>query len=199
MAVRSLEATFQNGWRANGTDSGPGSTLANTKRLRSTFTEIIELVGNGSGTVRINDVGCGDLAWMRTMLTTKIDYVGYDVVKWPTWDELREQGVDLVQRDVIADDMRDADLVICRDVMIHLPNEMIQTLLSRCRARTKYLLATTYAEASSANYEREKVLPRPLKRHARLDLRLAPFNLGEPVMMMPENQPNKLIGLWRLS
>jgi len=197
--VRSLEATFQRGWRARGTDSGPGSTLGNTKRLRSTFAEIIELVGDGHRAVKINDVGCGDLAWMKTMLTTKIDYVGYDVVKWPTWDELREQGVDLVQQDVVADDMRDADLVICRDVMIHLPNDMILKLLSRCRARTKWLLATTYAEASTANLEREKILPRPLKRHAQLDLRLAPFNLGEPVMLMPENQTNKLIGLWNLS
>jgi hypothetical protein len=149
----------------------------------------------------MNDAGCGDLAWMSTIDLDGVDYVGYDVHERGTWPELRRSGYRLEVVDITADDLRPADLLICRDVFIHLPNEMILRALEQFRRSSRLLLTTSYVSDPTVErgaFSNEERMDAPSLLHAKLDLTLPPFGLGQPLERIPEDSPNKYLGLWDL-
>jgi len=191
---------FSAGWpdQAPDTVCGWGSSEPHTQLVRKGLNTII---GN-YGITTISDAGCGDLAWMSTMDLSGVEYTGYDVHERDTWPELRERGWELQIVDITTDRLRASDLVVCRDVFIHLPNAMIMLALQQFRRTGRYLLSTSYI--SDPTFERgaftnETRIDTPSLYHAKLDLSLAPFGLGEPLERIPENAPNKYLGLWDLT
>ncbi|WLQ38461.1 class I SAM-dependent methyltransferase (plasmid) [Streptomyces castrisilvae] len=191
---------FSRGWpdQAPDTVCGWGSSEPHTQLVRKGLRTIIE----SYDVKTLNDAGCGDLAWMSTMDLDDVDYIGYDVHERATWPELRQRGYRLEVVDIASTVLRRADLLVCRDVFIHLPNDMILPALERFRGSCRYLLTTSYAsdpvpeQGAFSNYAR---VCEPSLRHAKLDLTLAPFSLGEPLEIIPENSPNKYLGLWDLT
>lgn len=191
---------FSRGWpdQAPDTVCGWGSSEPHTHLVRK---ELVNILSTYEVT-RMNDAGCGDLAWMRTLELAGVDYIGYDVHERATWPELREKGYQLEVRDITADDLRPADLLICRDVFIHLPNEMILGALEVFRKCCRLLLTTSYISdptlerGAFSNYER---IDSPSLLHAKLDLTSAPFGLGQPLERIAEDSPNKYLGLWDLT
>ncbi|MET7641830.1 class I SAM-dependent methyltransferase [Streptomyces sp. NPDC005438] len=190
---------FSRGWpdQAPDTVCGWGSSEPHTQLVRK---ELVAILGR-YGVTTMNDAGCGDLAWMSTIDLGRVDYVGYDVHERHTWPELRRDGYRLEVVDITTDSLRPADLLICRDVFIHLPNEMIQRALTQFRASARYLLTTSYVSDPSVErgaFRNDDRLEAPSLLHAKLDLRLPPFGLGEPLERIPEDSPNKYLGLWDL-
>jgi hypothetical protein len=191
---------FLRGWPDQALDTvcGWGSSKQHTRRVRKEFAEIL----NTYQVETLNDAGCGDLAWMSTINLRGIDYVGYDLYERANWAELRQRGYQLDILDITANESRLADLLICRDVFIHLPNDMILPALERFRRSASLLLTTSYTSDSSttqkkfSNFQRMK---EPSLRHAKLDLTLPPFNLGQPLVRIPEDSPNKYLGLWDMT
>lgn len=152
------------------------------------------------GVTTINDAGCGDLAWMRTLMLGAVDYVGYDVHERHTWPDLRKQGYQLVVADVTTEAMRKADLVVCRDVFIHLPNDMVIAALKLFREAGTLLLTTSYtSDGTAVTFDNHERMNTPSLLHAKLDLSLPPFNLGRPIECFAEDSPNKYMGLWELA
>ncbi|KAJ6024757.1 hypothetical protein N7540_005554 [Penicillium herquei] len=150
----------------------------------------------------LNDAGCGDLAWISMINIGDIDYVGYDLYERATWPELRKHGVKLDVLDITTQDTRGTDLLICRDVLIHLPNDMVLATLNRFRRSASMLLATSYTSDQSLHgggFSNLKRMDEPSLRHAKLDLTLPPFNLGKPLVKIAEDFPGKYLGLWNLS
>lgn len=191
---------FSRGWpdQAPDTVCGWGSSEPHTQLVRKGLLTVLE-----THRVRtLNDAGCGDLAWMSTVDLRGVDYVGYDVHERDTWAELRRHGYRLEVLDITAQELRPADLLICRDVFIHLPNDMILPALERFRRSAPLLLTTGYTSDPTleggefSNFAR---MEEPSLRHAKLDLTLPPFGLGEPLERIPENSPNKYLGLWDLT
>lgn len=191
---------FSRGWpdQAPDTVCGWGSSEAHTQLVRKELVNILATYGVTS----MNDAGCGDLAWMSTLDLDGIDYVGYDVHERATWPALRERGYRLEVVDITADRLRPADLLVCRDVFIHLPNDMILAALEGFRNSCTYLLTTSYTSDPSmergdfSNFDR---MDSPDLLHAKLDLTLEPFGLGEPLERVPEDSPNKYLCLWDLT
>lgn len=191
---------FSRGWpdQAPDTVCGWGSSEPHTQLVRKGLTTILDTYEVRT----LNDAGCGDLAWMSTLDLDAIDYVGYDVHERATWPELRGRGYRLEVVDITSDELRPADMLICRNVFIHLPNDMILPALERFRRACRLLLTTSYTSDPTtergefSNLER---IGEPSLRHAKLDLSLAPFGLGEPLERIPEDSPNKYLGLWDLS
>lgn len=191
---------FSRGWpdQAPDTVCGWGSSEPHTQLVRKGLLAILDT----HGVRTLNDAGCGDLAWMSTLDLRGVDYLGYDVHERATWPELRQRGYRLEVVDITAEDLRPADLLICRDVFIHLPNDMILPALERFRRSARLLLTTSYTSDPTvgrgefSNFGR---MTEPSLRHAKLDLSLPPFGLGRPLDTIPENSPNKYLGLWDLS
>jgi hypothetical protein len=190
---------FSEGWpgQAEDTVCGWGSSEPHTQLVRKGLATIIDDYDVRS----LDDAGCGDLAWMSTLDLGDVHYTGYDAHERATWPGLRDRGFHLEVADIATDRLRTADLLICRDVFIHLPNHIVLAALANFRRSCRLLLSTCYVSDSElpggefSNYER---MAEPSLRHAKLDLTRAPFGLGEPLERIPENSPNKYLGLWKL-
>lgn len=190
---------FLQGWPDQALDTvcGWGSSKQHTRRVRKDFAQILKTYQ----VVTLNDAGCGDLAWISMVDLRGIDYVGYDIYERANWAEMRQRGYQLDILDITANESRPADLLICRDVFIHLPNDMILPALERFRRSASLLLTTSYTGDSSSSQEFSNFqrMNEPSLRHAKLDLTLPPFNLGHPLVRIPEDSPNKYLGLWDMT
>jgi hypothetical protein len=188
---------YESGYWGGEDASGAGSTLEATATTRSIVARIIA----DFKIIDIVDVACGDFTWMPLVLRTvagSVRYTGCDIVgrlierhttNYPQYS--------FRHLDFVADDIPSADLLICRDVLQHLPVKDIEKALdnfSRCGAR--YLLATThlrrYGWRNGANI-------RPGRCRDR-NLLLSPFNLPDPIVIYSEMYPaqHKFLGLWEL-
>ncbi len=134
-------------WRLGGeSSSGPGSRRENTERLRAELPRLLSRLG----VRRLLDVGCGDFNWMRETDLGVEYYAGVDVVfDVVLGNRLRYGGPrrHFLLRDVIRDPLPRADLVLCRDVLIHFPDDdLLRALHAIIASRSRYLLATTFTE-----------------------------------------------------
>lgn len=191
---------FSQGWPDQALDTvcGWGSSEQHTRLIRKRFVEILNIYQVES----LNDAGCGDLAWMSMIDLKGVDYVGYDVHERANWAELRQRGYRLDVLDITSNDLRPADMLICRDVFIHLPNDMILPSLERLRRSAALLLTTSYTSDPSlgeGEFSNFKRMNEPSIHHQKLDLTLPPFSLGQPLVRIPENSPNKYLGLWNMT
>jgi SAM-dependent methyltransferase len=90
------------------------------------------------------DLGCGDWQFSRFINWEGISYSGFDIVK-----TVIETNKNIYAKDNIRfslfDSLKDlpqADLLLCKDVLQHLPNELIKQYLSFFRTRFKAMLIT---------------------------------------------------------
>ena len=181
---------FRSGWDSSKeTPCGYGSELQYTAGLRDKLPHIIEelrfsLFG-GKEVITINDAGCGDQHWIgRVDFTDCVDYRGYD---------LYPRNSDVIQLDITSETMRDCDIIFCRDVFIHFPNQLICSALEQFRKTGKYLIATTFPD--SLNYIRHDKIT---MHHQKLDMAYGPFYLGKPISLLPEPYEGKFLGVWKI-
>lgn len=175
---------FAKGWESDGTVCGWGSEIRHTTNIRAMLPRILR----GFCFQSINDAGCGDLNWMSTIQLGSVDYKGYDLNRHESW-----KGHNCEVLDVVNQPMRQADLIICRDVFIHLPNESVVQALANFRKSSRWLLTTSFEMALNQYRTTE-----PSLRYHPLNLCIYPFGLGKPVMTVPEDYPGKYMGLWYL-
>lgn len=162
--------------------SGPGSTLEFTAPLREWLPGMLERHRIRS----ILDAGCGDFTWLSTVDLTGVEYVGWDhqldiiahnAIRYP---DQRFECVNLLTVDTYPT----VDLVIARDVFIHLPNEHVAAVLNRIwSSGSHYLLATNFPGADNFTdqpFDRDDFWYRPT------DLEAPPFNLTGRVESLPE-------------
>ena len=171
----------RNDWGATETVSGNAATKFETCFLRQDLLILINFLGIES----ITDVGCGDLNWMADILkNSRVKYCGVDVVPL-LLDECRKRIHGGLIEFVLAHSLSDAlpygDLVICRNVMVHLSLENIDKLLTSIRkVGAKYVALTTFTDNSRENVDIVDGLWRPI------NLQKAPFNLTEPIYRLDE-------------
>lgn len=152
----------------------------------------------------IVDAPCGDFNWMRHVLAGRdLDYTGIDIVQ-----ELIETNERLhtapQRRFVCADmtraDLPQADLIICRDGLVHLSFTDARAAMQNFRrSGSRYLLATTFVGRSS-NTDIRTGAWRPL------NLAVAPFGFPEPLALIDERcmhsegiYRDKRLALWALA
>ena len=129
-------------WGNRAGTSGPNSDLSRTAQLRRS----IERILNRYHIHSIVDAGCGDANLFRDIDLTGRVYLGLDCVPGlialnrEVFKHRRNMFFEVA--DVVSDPSPQADLMICRDVVHYLPNNLIQTLLENARQAVKYLLIT---------------------------------------------------------
>jgi hypothetical protein len=189
----------RNGWAGAESVSGQGSDDVQTRRIREELPRLWER----RGVRHLVDAPCGDFRWMRTIVQHLEGYTGLDIVEPLIAGNARTHGTDRVRfavADVIRDPLPAADMILCRDCLVHLSFDDVRAALANMRrSGTGYLLTTTFpAVTKNRNIATGDWRP--------LNLRLPPFDFPEPVELINEEctefggrYADKSLGLWRLA
>ena len=187
-----------NAWCDTESRSGGGSSLVATAPIRAALPGLMRHYGVRS----VVDAPCGDLHWMAALLPQIEDYTGVEIVPELVVRNQQRYGssrVRFVHRDISIDPPPPADLVICRDCLVHLRTPLAMRALRNIAATdARYLLATTFPK-TSVNRDVLTGAWRPL------NLERAPFHLGPPRASIAEyptgsDDPfaDKALALWAL-
>jgi SAM-dependent methyltransferase len=128
------------------TVSGESSTLVATKTLREELPDLFKEFDITS----VLDAPCGDFNWMRVFMKdhTEIQYTGADIVKsmiekLQSTDTTDNQK--FIQLDITRDQLPDVDLIMCRDCLFHLEQQLVGDFIRNfAESNIKYLLTTTH-------------------------------------------------------
>jgi len=147
------------------------------------------------------DVPCGDFAWMQ-YLRADVHYVGGDVLPELVAANHRHWGGPsrrFAAIDILKDDLPDADLLLCRDCLVHFSfADVAAALRTIRRSRCEWLLTTTFPHCL-VNEEIVTGDWRPI------NLERAPFHLPAPRLLLNEQCTeggdtfaDKSLALWRV-
>lgn len=181
-----------NAWQGTESVSGYGSDLANTENIRRAFPNIIKEFGIKS----MLDAPCGDFNWMKHVDIGDTRYVGGDIVT-PLVERNRTQFSnerrEFLRLDITTDALPLVDLIFCRDCFFHLSFADISKALKNFeRSGAKFLMTTTlFTDVPNLDIPTGAFRP--------LSLRTPPFRFPNPLQTVPENEPDKYMGVWRLS
>lgn len=187
----------KNIWGSAESRSGTGSTLGETVSLRQSLPALLRQFQIAS----LLDIPCGDFHWMSAVDLGNVIYTGADIVAELVDDtsrKYRQPGRQFVCLDLLTDALPAADAILCRDCLVHLPNNMVLRALGNIRrSGATYLLATTFP-AHPGNPDIDLGYWRPI------NLQRAPFHLPEPLALLHEGNPDplyadKCLGLWRVA
>lgn len=183
-------------WGSDESVSGGGSTFEATSRVRA----ILPAVLKQKEISTLLDVPCGDFNWMRQVDLDEIDYTGGDIVPEliaSNNSQHTRKNVRFRLIDVINDPLPRADLVLCRDCLVHLPlMDIMKALRNIVGSGSKWLLTTTFTDRMhNADIAAGKWRP--------LNLQVEPFCLPEPEALFNEEcteadgkYADKSLGLW---
>jgi hypothetical protein len=175
--------------------SGTGSSLAATETIRSALPALLATLNMRV----ILDVPCGDFNWAKEVDWKPFHYIGADIVSGLVERNralYASDEVEFLTFDILTDPLPRCDLILCRDLFIHFPNDLIQSALQNIsRSGARYFLTTQY-EGVKTNRDIRLGSFRPV------NLMLPPFCLPKPEQSIPDNDYLNLWGrtlaLWRL-
>ena len=183
-------------WGDGESACGPGSGLERTAAVRAALRDLC---------VRLRvrtllDAGCGDCHWIAAADLPVRRYIGVDVVEEllaaarARYAEGRRRRI--LRADVTTDPLPRADLVLCRECLMHFPDaDVAAALANLVTSGSTWLLTTSWRGGSNEPIE--------VGGWRRLDLEAEPFGLPAPVAEIPDgpldgSEPGKRLGLWRL-
>lgn len=123
------------------------------------------------------DGGCGDWEFSRLIDWQGINYTGYDVVKTVIDSDAQYASptIQFVHANFSTTDLPSADLFICKDVLQHLPNDVILALIPQLK-KFKYCLIINDTAVRSQAGNQSNV--DTIGGYRLLDLSQPPFNLA---------------------
>ena len=131
-------------WSDPESRSGVGSTLDSTAVLRD---ELPAALRQLDARVLL-DVPCGDFTWMKRVDLSGIEYIGGDIV--PSIVEANQrlhatESRSFVQLDLTRDKLPNADVLLCRDCLVHLSYANIRAVFANiARSTIRYVLMTSF-------------------------------------------------------
>jgi SAM-dependent methyltransferase len=181
----------RNIWGYQETASGSGSTLQYTEKLRQDLPGLLTDLGIRT----LLDVPCGDFHWMSHMELPVERYIGCDIV--PELIETARSRHGRPDRefrtiDLCNDPLPDADLLLCRDCLIHLSEEMnLLALANILGSSVRYLLTTTYPNGKNRSIRNGNWFT--------LNLCAPPYDFPPPVRVIDDwlpPFPRRQLALW---
>jgi hypothetical protein len=189
----------RNSWGSAESVSGPGSTLA---RAADFLPDVVDLL-HGLDAAVLLDAPCGDFTWAGAIADEIEHYIGVDIVREIVERNQRRAGGPartFLHRDLTADALPDADVILCRDCLVHLSFADVWRALGNFqRSGARHLLTTTFVEREG-NADVATGGWRPL------NLQREPFCLPPPRAMVDERclhtggiYRDKRLALWDLA
>jgi hypothetical protein len=203
-SARAQQATFtrifqRNAWGDPESVSGPGSTETRGRDFQDALVALL-----AEWDVRsVVDAPCGDFNWMRNVLAGRqLSYTGIDIVHDLIDRNQRVHAAadrSFVCADMTRADLPEADLIICRDGLVHLSFADARAAVRNFRrSGSRYLLATTFVR-------RAENTDIPTGGWRVLNMEAEPFCFPEPLALVDEHCTHsdgiyldKRLGLWEL-
>lgn len=185
-----------NAWGSLETPSGPGSAIDACSGIIRKIPFWIDLYSIKT----IVDLGCGDFNWMSQVDLENVEYDGFDIVREAILAASKHTASNIAfhHADILNMKIPKADLVICKDVLIHLPDTDALSLLESIRSSGSRLLTSTTSPRWS-NLFRCGMKP---GEFSPINLGAEPFNLASPLdkVEVPhkDGNPQKFLALWSL-
>ena len=174
--------------------SGHGSNIntAQYKNLNFNFNKMLEKFDINS----IIDMPCGDFLWIKnTILEKKIKYLGIDIV-----DELifknnkiyKNNHIEFLAKDIVDFKTEEKyDLVLIRDLFIHIKNSDIKKIINNIKKmQIKYIALNSY----EINQNEDVVIG----KHRKVNILSEPFNLPKPIFSFSDYEKDKFIYLYKI-
>lgn len=185
-------------WGSDETVSGPGSTRERGAAFREDLIALLRRID----TRVLLDAGCGDFNWMSETVDCVETYIGVDVVRElisHNAERCGRPGRTFLCRDVTSDPLPRADVILCRDCLVHYSLDDIRAAVRNfSRSGSKYLLTTTFLD-TERNIEIETGGWREI------NLEKAPFSFPSPLALVDERclhtggrYRSKRLALWAL-
>ncbi|MEX2452009.1 MAG: class I SAM-dependent methyltransferase [Rhodospirillales bacterium] len=167
--------------------SGTGSSLEATRTIRMYLPGLLADLG----IEKILDIPCDDFFWAKEIDWNGLEYTGADVVEALVAHNAEKYGrgnIRFKALDILEDDLPEADLILCRDLFIHFPNDHVLKALGCIkRSGAKYLLTTHY---TGVDTNRDI----PLGSFRPINLQRAPFCLPAPDRALSDGD---YLDLWK--
>jgi len=182
-----------NGWGNDETRSGAGSSIAATEAIRAELPKLFDFLGIET----LIDAGCGECNWISRISERLRLYLGYDLV--PEMLEAarqkygRRRGHFFAEADIVLDLLPQADAILCRDVLTHLPLLEAKEALGRFKqSGARYLIATSFERDRNDAVKTGGWQP--------MALCAPPFSLPPPRHLVSERLAgaSKALGVWLL-
>jgi len=187
--MRAGEEVFHEWYAPNGIGSGHGSSPAYTERFR----DFLHAFMRAHDIQSIVDVGCGDWQWARFVDWGDRSYRGFDIV--PALVERLRSTFGRPNRtfEVITNPETfvppQADLLICKDVLQHLSNEDVRSMLARFGPTARHILWINDRDPNPQWNNSDTVRG----GYRRLDLSKPPFNVPGEVVYAFRHADNKVV------
>ena len=136
-------------------------------------------------------------------INLSIDYTGGDIVEELIRENQKKYSLSnrkFLNIDILNDSLPEADLLLCRDCLVHFSyNNIFQALNNIKVSRCRYVLFTTFT-GRKTNRDIATGAWRPL------NLQVAPFKFSPPIVLIDEKckedngaYADKHLGLWKIS
>ena len=200
----STEETFKeifksNHWSSQDSISGTGSADQQTNEI----SKQIPLLVKELGIKNFLDVPCGDFNWFSKMKLNIDSYIGGDIITdiiTKNQDLFSGQQCEFLTIDLIKDLLPQADILHCRDCLVHLSNnDILKAIQNIKQSKITYLLTTTFSGCE----ENKDIVTGDWRI---INLEKAPFNFPKPLKLINEKctegegtYSDKCLGLWEIS
>jgi len=190
---------MNNSWGDSESISGFGSRLDTTIAIRRELPKLIK----DFYIKDMLDVPCGDFNWMKEVNLDLGNYIGGDIVQDLVDKNKKMHEKDnkaFLYLDITKSPLPRADLIICRDCLVHFSFENIQLAINQIKlSKSHYLLTTTFVNRTK-NQQITTGEWRPI------NLNLPPFNFPPPIKIINEeftfygkDYSDKSLGLWEIN
>lgn len=189
-------------WGNSESVSGEGSNLERTAVVRQRLPGLLARHRVRS----LLDAPCGDFFWMKEVALGDVAYIGVDIVPEIVARDARlysRPGRRFVHGDLVEDELPQADLILCRDCLVHLSYDETRRAVDNFRRSGATWLLTTTFTGPRGNSDIATGDWRPI------NLERAPYAFPPPVDLITEESdevdaelgafPDKSLGLWRLA
>jgi len=151
--------------------SGGGSKVENVKE----YVDVLQKYIDKPEVKTVLDLGCGDWQFSKFLDLSSVSYLGVDVVESiieSNSTSYSASNIKFISRDITTYEVPKADLIICKDVLQHLCNKDVVTILVKIITSSKFSLITN--DFNPDNTENKDI---DNGNYRCLDLTLSPFYL----------------------
>lgn len=164
-----------------------GSGAGSLKRVCTDYVKYLNKFIESHDIKSVLDVGCGDWQFSEDINWKDAEYLGIDVVEYLMSDVAKKYGTDKIKfhfGDIHSIEFDHYDIILIKEVMIHLPNEEIVKMLQKVSGKCKYLIITNpVSNSPNCNIDIRTGSFRPV------DVTEKPFNLvGDILQLFPKRK-----------
>ncbi|MFT6835915.1 MAG: hypothetical protein ACJA0H_001955, partial [Francisellaceae bacterium] len=126
------EIYSRNHWKSSESHSGKGSEIQQVQ----TLVQQLPFIFKEFKIKKLLDLPCGDFNWMQRVLPADVKYIGADIVEnlvTQNQQNYASKNIRFTHLNLISSKLPEADLLLCRDCLVHFSLKDIKLALNNIR------------------------------------------------------------------